>query len=260
MLQTGRTYHRKREEIGHRSFPSASAALKEAALELAWPTRCAVCDAPGDLICDTCRRALRFYDPWLACATCGAPYGRLQCCACNSYTREKRGQSQEPLYCQSAVLFDGTSGSLIRCYKDSGEQRLGALIANMMMRAPSPEAWKNFDAISFIPSTEEALLRRGFDHMETIAEIIAQAKGLPLLQAFQRPSTTDQRTLTQRERHANMESAFILRPQVAALGAPPRILLVDDVMTTGATLEAAAMALRNGGASSVQGLTFARVI
>ena len=96
--------------------------------------------------------------------------------------------------------------------------------------------------------------------METIAEIIARAKGLPLLRAFQRPSTTDQRTLTQRERHANMESAFILRPQVAALGAPPRILLVDDVMTTGATLEAAAMALRNGGASSVQGLTFARVI
>ncbi len=260
MLQAERTYHRGTESFGHSfSLPTATR-LRDAALELAWPTRCAVCDAPGDLICDSCRRALRFYDPWLACANCGAPFGRLQCCVCNSYTQNRQKREGSPIRCASTVLFNEVSGMLIRCYKDAGEQRLAAILSRLMSQSLSPEEWRSFDALAFIPDSEAALIKRGFDHMEAIAYKLALSKGLPLLRAFLRPRASDQRTLTQQERHRNMKHAFLVRPQFAALGVPARILLIDDVMTTGATMHAAAYALMDAGARYVEGLTFARVV
>ena len=260
MPQTKRTYHQETGSIGRPVPLTASARLKEAALEAAWPTRCAVCDAPGVLLCDSCRRALRFYDPWLACATCGAPFGRLQCCTCNTYTRERLKQHGSPLLCKSSVLFDETSGAIIRCYKDAGERRLADLIATMMVRALSLQEWSKIDAITYIPNSERALLRRGFDHMEEIARAISRITHLPLMSAFLPPKTFDQRDLTQVQRQENMSQAFALRPVTAALRLPSHLLIVDDVMTTGATMEAAAQILKDAGCSHIRGLTFARVV
>ena len=96
--------------------------------------------------------------------------------------------------------------------------------------------------------------------MEAIARIIANAQQLPLLFAFERPQTSDQRKLTQQQRLENLTRSFIVRSQLHALALPPRILVLDDVMTTGATLRAAASALKSSGALSVEGLTFARVV
>lgn len=243
------------------SFSLTPARLKEAALELLWPTRCAVCDKPGDLVCDTCRRALRFYDPWLACATCGAPFGRFQCCECNSHTLARRGQGEnDVLFCSSAVLFNAASGSIVRCYKDSGEQRLSSFLAKAMENALSPETWTSFDALAFIPNSQNAYIRRGFDHMEKIAREISRDKSIPLLNAFERPQAVDQRQLSQIQRQENAGSAFRLRRAQQQLRLPNNILLIDDVMTTGATLRAAARTLKACDSCSVQVLTFARVV
>ena len=115
MLQTERTYQTTRYTQQKRACKRTSVSvrkritrqrLQSIALELVWPTRCAICDAPGVLVCDTCKQALRFWDPWLACATCGAPFGFVQCCECNSYTQEKRTEHTAPLYCSSSVLFN----------------------------------------------------------------------------------------------------------------------------------------------------------
>ena len=235
--------------------------LKEAALELAWPTRCAICDEPGSLVCEACKKSLLFCDPWLACPHCGAPFGKDQCCECNSYTRGKRGlQNTQPFYCTSYALFTEESGSIIRCYKDAGEQRLSSFIAACMQSALSPETWQRYNAITFIPNSEQAYAKRGFDHMEAIARIIANAQQLPLLFAFERPQTSDQRKLSKQQRLENLTRSFIVRSQLHALALPPHILVLDDVMTTGATLRAAASALKSSGALSVEGLTFARVV
>ena len=260
MLQTECTYHEKPKAPKSASISFACAQLKDVALELAWPTRCAICDAPGALVCDTCRQALRFWDPWLACATCGAPFGFRQCCECNSFTRARRGQTEELLFCSSAVLFSEESGSIIRCYKDAGEQRLASFMVDAMQHALSPEKWNTFDAVTFIPDSYDAYLRRGFDHMEAIARKIARATDLPFLFAFERPQAQDQRKLSQKERWNNIDSAFNLRLSQQALSLPKRILIIDDVMTTGATLRAAAHALEKKGAAHVEGLTFARVV
>ena len=96
--------------------------------------------------------------------------------------------------------------------------------------------------------------------METIARIIANTQKLPLLFAFERPQTSDQRKLTQQQRLENLTRSFHLRSQLHALALPPRILVLDDVMTTGATLRAAASTLKSKGARTVEGLTFARVV
>ena len=261
MLQPERTYGKRTTEKNV-SFPRFfRTQAKEAVLELLWPTRCAICDKPGDLVCDTCRQALKFYDPWLACATCGAPYGHVPCCECNSYTRAKKGQlGQVPFFCASAVLFNEESGSIIRCYKDSGEQRLSEFIAQLMQNSLADETWKRFEAITFIPSSPKSYARRGFDHMEMIAQTIARAQHIPLLHAFERPDSNDQRELTQRQRLQNLSNAFQLRGRYRSLALPRRVLVVDDVMTTGATFHAAASALEKAGVRKIEGLTFARVV
>lgn len=263
MLQTECIHQRRQANLLQRLLSSSCAPLKEVALELAWPTRCAICDTPGALICDTCRQALRFWDPWLACTTCGAPFGRQQCCECNSYTQhsqEQAGRLQEPFFCSSAVLFTEESSSIIHCYKDAGEQRLVTFIAQAMQEVFSWEKWHSFDAISFIPDSRDAYLRRGFDHMQPLAERLAQAMNIPLLFAFERPKTIDQRKLSQKDRWRNIEHAFRVRHTQQAFHFPQRILLLDDVMTTGATLHAAAQTLKKHGTCSVEGLTFARVV
>ncbi len=269
MLQTERTYQTTRYTQQKRACKRTSISVRKRitrqriqsiALELVWPTRCAICDAPGVLVCDTCKQALRFWDPWLACATCGAPFGFVQCCECNSYTQEKRTEHTAPLYCSSSVLFNDESGAIIRCYKDAGEQRLAEFIAQALARVLHQEHWKSFGAITFIPASNEALLRRGFDHMERVARILACLVNIPLLCAFERPNARDQRTLSRESRHNNMKNAFVVRKNLRAFSLPERVLVLDDVMTTGTTLACAAEALACAGVKHTEGLTFARVV
>ena len=118
------------------------------------------------------------------------------------------------------------------------------------------------DALVCVPASPEALLRRGFDHMERVAEIVARRTGMALVHALVScKGARDQRELGRRERLANRSGSFSLAadavPEADAL--PRRIVLIDDVFTTGATLSAAAHVLLDGSAHEVRAVTCCRV-
>ena len=226
----------------------------EVAAETLWPTRCALCDVGGAVLCDRCARDLPFVDWWRACHRCGAPFGSVQCDLCNPVALARIGRDELPFAaCASAVLFDESTGRVVRVFKDQGEQRLSETMASAMVRMVPP-SW-SFDAVTFVPATLAAVRYRGFDHAGLIANDVAEKLGMPCVETLARPKTRDQRVLGAAQRIANLRGRF------AALDCKPpdRVLLVDDVYTTGATLCAATDALNAAGCEDVYCLTFARV-
>lgn len=229
--------------------------------EFVWPTRCAVCEKPGQLLCDRCRTSLSYIDPWQACPRCGAPYGVVQCSECNRATLHHRGYRRFPLDGQaSAVAFDEPSARIVRAWKDAGEQGLAETIGELTARAVPPAWLEASPIVAAIPASAAALRRRGFDHGTILATVVADHLGLSCESLLERPRTKDQRDLSSTQRAQNMQGRFHLsRQHLSNNHAPDTVLLVDDVCTTGATLFSAADALRRWGARSIFAVTFARV-
>ena len=111
------------------------------------------------------------------------------------------------------------------------------------------------DGVCFVPATSAAYARRGFDHMELVARERCRASGLPLTDGLVRPRARDQRVLGRDERAANLEGTMFARGDVGGA----RLLLLDDVATTGASIAEATRALLARGAASVTACVLARV-
>jgi predicted amidophosphoribosyltransferase len=111
------------------------------------------------------------------------------------------------------------------------------------------------DALCFVPATHAAYQRRGFDHMELVARELAWLLGLPLADLLVRAEGRDQRVLGRSERADNLRGTVEVMGDVSGLS----LLLVDDVITTGASLTACAEALRERGAARVTGCAAVRV-
>ena len=237
----------------------AAGELLDGAQELAWPTRCLGCELPGELLCDECRAGL----PWIAqrwaCPVCGAPFGWLTCTECE--------RDWETRCCICALTFRGTAARMATALKDAHELRLAPVMAAAMEVAlEEASAWDapddgprfmadDLDALAFVPATPEAYQRRGYDHMELVARELARLTGLPLADVLVRTRGLDQRALGREERAENLRGTVRATEDLSGL----RILLADDVVTTGASMREAARALLARGAASVTGCALARV-
>lgn len=221
--------------------------LLAAMLELVSPSRCGGCDAPGPLLCERCASALPRIERVHACPRCGAPDAAAHCEEC-------RG---EPFRFASAVcagVLDHPLSRLVVLYKDGGERGLAPVLGGLVAEALAEDgAWP--DAVVGIPASRGALLRRGFDHGRELAGAVAGLLRRPLLEPLVSGDHADQRRLGREGRAANVAAGLALLPSVEL---PPRILLVDDVFTTGATLDVAAAALLDGGAAEVRAAAVAR--
>ena len=233
--------------------------LKEAVNETLWPTRCAICDTPGAVLCERCLKTLPYIDYWRACPRCASPFGKIQCTECNPVMRaySENGEfSFDRL--SSLVAYTNESARIVRTYKDSGEQRLAAVMAERMVPLISPESPVRSPSglVTYIPATKRALRRRGFDHAELLARCVASELELPFEMLLMHPLSKDQRALGRTGRISNMQGRFSCRADVQQTST---VLLVDDVCTTGSTLDAAAICLKQAGVGYVECLTFARV-
>ncbi len=234
-------------------------AVSEALSELLWPTRCVGCEQPGELLCDECRSSLPWVEQRLACPVCGAPFGSLTCTECEGDWACRT--------CVAALGFHGAPARMVTCLKDAHELRLAPVMAAAMLCAleeasawPAADGAARFspgetDAVCFVPATAGAYARRGFDHMELVSAELARAAGLPLADVLVRSAARDQRELGRDERARNL--AGTVRATEDVSGA--RLLLLDDVATTGASINEACRALVGRGAASVTACVLARV-
>jgi ComF family protein len=153
--------------------------------------------------------------------------------------------------------YEGTFRKLIQLFKYSGMKPLGKRLAGLLCRA-LPDGAERFDAVVPMPLHWRRRFKRGFNQSEILARSVAKERRVPMLDVVKRVrATATQAGLTNSNRRKNVAGAFRVSKKTSIAG--KRILLIDDVMTTGSTAAACASALKRAGASSVTLLTLARV-
>jgi ComF family protein len=205
-----------------------------------------------------CRACLNSPEPLEGdyfCASCKAPFR-------NPFPLDSHGVCA---LCRAGIqgfdraasfgYYDDALRGLIHLLKYSGMRPLAPVLSRLLDRALPRE--DRYDFVVPVPLHWRRRWSRGFNQSELLAQGIASRRGIPLLNALARvKATAIQAGLTSAGRRRNMSGAFRLRPGAALRG--KRILLVDDVFTTGATAGACARVLKSAGASSVTLLTLAR--
>jgi ComF family protein len=216
-------------------------------MDAALPATCVGCGAEGRPICRVCEPAL---DARIDLSG-GVPIGLP-------------GDVPEPLLqLEWCAAFRGTTRSALHAIKYQGEQRiaqpLGAAVARRWRRVGV-----GADLVTHVPVHDARARQRGYDQAELIARVAARELGLPFAPLLIRArATIAQFDLDRGDRAANVEGAFVVRPatrgRAAASDVHGRwILLVDDVVTTGATLAACGTALEAAGALGASAITVAR--
>ncbi len=219
---------------------------------LLFPPTCLVCSEPGVAGRDACPACLASL-PWLerGCRRCALPLPVVEtadalCGACR--------QSASPLErVQAAFLYDAPVDGLLRRFKFHHDLAAGRLLSQLM--AERLAGVDRPQALVPVPLHASRLRRRGYDQALELARPLARHLGLPLVTGLRRVrATAAQSELDAATRRRNLRNAF-----AAAGPLPAHVALVDDVMTTGATVQAAARALRRAGVARVDAWVCARV-
>jgi competence protein ComFC len=211
-------------------------------LDLALPPVCAGCGTEGDAIC---RRCLPGVGSRVGLPA-GTPLGLAQ------------GPPEPLLQLEWCSPFAGTTRHALHQLKYAGERRLAGPLGGVVA-----ERWRRVgaggDVLVNIPVHDTRRRERGYDQAALIASEAAKALGLPWVPAVERTrATTAQYRLDRRHRASNVHDAFAVRRGLGNIVEGRWVVLVDDVVTTGATLCEAARALLDGGAMAVSGVTVAR--
>jgi ComF family protein len=239
--------------------PTALRRLAAAALDMLLPPRCLSCGASvgsAGTLCASCWGAIGFLgEP--CCACCGAPFefalsGAAVCGAC--------ARRQPPFArARAAMRYDEASRKLILAFKHGDRLHLAPALGVWLRRAGAgliAEA----DVIVPVPLHWTRLFARRYNQAAVLAQALRPPGGPPLgadwLIRRRRTPSQGKRNAAARER--NLKGAFALQPGRSVKG--KRVLLIDDVFTTGATVGECARVLRRAGASAVDVLTLARTV
>jgi predicted amidophosphoribosyltransferase len=216
-------------------------------LDLLFPRRCVVCAVPGATLCPACARSLpRIAAP--VCERCGAPvaWPVVHC-------RECAGRRIAFTSARAAVEYDARVRALVSGWKERGLRDLAPRAAGIVAEVVAVPVGAHL--ITFVPADGDRSLKRGHHPPASLARELGRRWELPVRSLLRRTRLLrPQRGLGRDERRRNVRGAFHAGP------ARGRVLLVDDVYTTGATVSAAATALRRAGASGVEVVTFARAV
>lgn len=231
----------------------------QAVIDLVLPPRCPACRAivdGDDRFCSGCWKQLVFLTT-PCCACCGTPFdhdrgpGTL-CAPC---------LADPPRFdmARAAFGYEGAARSVLLSFKHGDRQHLARLMATHMARAGADMLGGDVLLVP-VPLHRWRLWRRGFNQAALLARILAgRGHGALAVDALLRVrATLASAGMGRKARAANVRGAFRVRDRGLVRGR--RILLIDDVLTTGATANACARLLRRAGAVEVRVLTFARVV
>ncbi|MEE8171405.1 MAG: ComF family protein [Alphaproteobacteria bacterium] len=236
-------------------------ALVHGGMNVILPPHCGACDAsvdvPGRLCADCWSKVGFIVAPY--CAGCGTPFeieaetGAL-CAAC---------LRAPPAYrrARAAILYRSVGRDLILALKMADRTWIAPALGGWMASAGA-ELLRDADLIAPVPLHRWRLLSRRFNQSALLAATVSRESGTAWIAdlLIRARATKSQARLSANERHKNVQGAFRLRKRHVKLVRGKSILLVDDVITTGATAEACVHTLLRSGAAAVDVLTLARTL
>jgi ComF family protein len=222
--------------------PSLLRSSVDRALDLALPAVCPGCGTEGPPLCARCRASVETRIALPA----GAPLGLAE------------GPPPPLLQLEWCASFSGVTRRALHALKYTGERRLARPLGEIVA-ARWAYAGAGGEVLVPVPVHAARRRERGYDQAELIAAEAASILSLPWLPAVTRiRATAPQYRLDRRRRAANVRDAFAVRPDAVRAITGRWVVLVDDVVTTGATLTASANALLTSGAEAVSAITVAR--
>ena len=235
--------------------------LPQLALNAVLPPRCLTCGVlveRSGALCAACWAEVAFIAPPY-CACCGLPfeYDLGPEALCGECTREP------PPYTRARAVMRYTEMSrrLVLAFKH-GDRTEGAPAFGAWLARAGAELLAEADVIAPVPLHRWRLLSRRYNQAALLAQALGRETGLPVAAdlLLRRRHTASQGRLSVAARRRNVAGAFAVKPARQADLAGRHVLLVDDVLTTGATAAACARTLRRGGAAAVSVLVLARVV
>jgi len=217
------------------------------AIDVVFPPRCAGCGASAWPFCDRCRGDLRaLVPPW--CERCGAPSPAGTEPACRDCPPDVIAAARAPF------AFEGSARASVHNLKYRGVRGVGRALGAAMATCAPPGA----DVVTWVPLSRRRRAARGFDQAKVLAVAVGRETGLPVRALLRRATATGpQAKRDAAERRSAMRGSFEVRDRSPVAGC---VLLVDDVLTTGATAAACAEELLDHGASRVTLVVAARAL
>lgn len=235
------------------SIIQTSQQILQQALDLLFPPRCAVCQYSGAVLCSTCIAAIQPLSPPY-CSHCNTPLDGCGICKNCRYA---------PLRLSGLRVvsrYEGTLRKSIHALKYGGNRRVAEPLGSLLAQVYKVHGLQA-DMIVPVPLHSERKRQRGYNQAFLLARACSRHTKVPVNSHLlvRTRLTASQVHLSVRERHSNVAGAFHCAPIATRKDLQGcNILLIDDVCTTGATLEACAAPLFAAGAQAVWGLVLAR--
>ncbi len=223
--------------------------FKKRAVSVFYPNRCRFCTRVIDIrkaVCPECEDSKNEITGEI-CMACGC---MKKDCTC-------RGKKHFYVAVAAPYYYDGAAGKAIKLLKFQNRKECAdPLFEDMASCLLTRFSGYTFDAVTFVPSSKKEKRSRGFNQAEILAKGVAELSNIPFWEALVKDfETAPQHSLPENERTGNLLGVFNIKDGITLSG--KRILLCDDVKTTGSTLNECAKTLLIGGASEVFCLTAA---
>jgi len=216
-------------------------------LQIFAPFDCLGCQKEGALVCSECQTHSLPPQP-RCCYKCLKTVPGSLCTTCRQSTALRR--------VWVAVSYEGVAAQLINRLKFSRTQAAGSIIAHIMSN--QLPTFPEDTIVVHAPTASQRVRQRGYDQAQLIARELARFKALPYQPLLRRKGKTRQVGANRQERLQQLQSAYYCpRPELVR---GVKVLLIDDVLTTGATIETAAKVLKRAGAKEVRAALFAQKV
>lgn len=229
--------------------------VAEELIDWIYPRRCAFCDGllsrKEQYLCSTCRKNMPLSIQEPRCKKCGKPLEDSE----REYCHDCAGGTQEYDWGRGIFLYQGSVKEALMRFKFSGRKEyrvfLGKLLCHYgktMISQCRPEV------ILPVPVHKKRLYHRGYNQAQLLAEEVSKGFSIPIRTdlVLRKKFTKAQKELNREERKKNLEQAFVVRKEAGQYNS---VLIIDDIYTTGATINAIAGKLRRCGVKKIYFLT-----